>query len=216
VGEHPACLDNPSYHYFGRFGSWVAVIHLPQCGQRGGERARRIWRRRAARTVGRLGCGGGPARLFPPLRHGKAAVLEECVGEHRHEDVAVQASPGAALEVIETEFFLQLLVGLLNGLIANDKFCLARTLKLHLSWPRARHRLKRPALPHLSAEAIPHGAEHATAAHLARPAHRRSGGDRPAALGPGLPASPAVGGGASSRAGRGAGAPDPAGDVPCG
>jgi hypothetical protein len=103
----------------------------------------------------------------------------------------------------------------LNGLIANDKFCLARTLKLHLSWPRARHRLRRRALPYLSAEVTPHGAEHAAAAHLARLARRHAGGDRPAALGPGLPASPAVGG-ASSCAGCGAGAPDPAGDVPCG
>ena len=176
----------------------------------------------ARRTAGRLGCGGGPPAgsnlpVFPPPARGlEAQVLQVGEGDAGHQHVSVQATPRPTLEVAETQLLLQLLMRLLNGLIANDKFCLARTLKLHLSWPRARHRLKRPALPHLSAEAIPHGAEHATAAHLARPAHRRSGGDRPAALGPGLPASPAVGGGASSRAGRGAGAPDPAGDVPCG
>jgi hypothetical protein len=38
-------------------------------------------------------------------------VLEECVGEHRHEDVAVQAGPGSAFEAIETESLLRLLVG---------------------------------------------------------------------------------------------------------
>ncbi len=103
----------------------------------------------------------------------------------------------------------------LNGLIANDKFCWARTLQLRLSWSRARNRLKRLKPRHLSAEAIPHGAEHAAEAHLARPADRRADGDRPAALGPGLPASPAMGGHASSCANRGAGAPNPARDVSC-
>jgi hypothetical protein len=103
----------------------------------------------------------------------------------------------------------------LNGLIANGKFCWARTLQLHLSWSRARIKLEGPTPRHLSAEAIPHGAEHAAEAHLARPADRRADGDRPAALGPGLPASPAVGGNASSCADRGAGAPNPAGDVSC-
>jgi hypothetical protein len=103
----------------------------------------------------------------------------------------------------------------LNGLIANDKFCWARTLKLHLSWSRARSKLKWPTPRHLSAEVSPHGAEHAAEAHLARPADRRADGDRPAALGPGLPASPAMGGNASSCADRGAGAPNPAGDVSC-
>jgi hypothetical protein len=51
--------------------------------------------------VGRL----GSRRLGVPFPRFamKASVLEECVGEHRHEDVAVQASPGAALEVIEPE-----------------------------------------------------------------------------------------------------------------
>src|SRR3712207_9188238 len=69
----------------------------------------------AARTAGRLGRGGGPApaRLSPPLRRCEAAVLEEGVGEHRHERMAVQAGPGPALEVVEAEFVLQLLVGLL-------------------------------------------------------------------------------------------------------
>ena len=40
-------------------------------------------------------------------------MLEEGVGDHRHERVTVKAWPGSSLEVIETEFFLQLLMGLL-------------------------------------------------------------------------------------------------------
>jgi len=40
-------------------------------------------------------------------------MLEEGIGDHRHERVAVKALPGAALEVIETEFLFQLLVRLL-------------------------------------------------------------------------------------------------------
>jgi hypothetical protein len=35
----------------------------------------------------------------------------------------------------------------LNGLITNDKFCLTRAGKLQLSWPRARHRLRRAVAP---------------------------------------------------------------------
>ena len=40
-------------------------------------------------------------------------MLEEGVGDHRHERVPVKALPGSALEVIEAEFFLHLLMGLL-------------------------------------------------------------------------------------------------------
>ena len=40
-------------------------------------------------------------------------MLEEGVRDHRHERMAVKALPGSSLEVIETEFFFQLLVSLL-------------------------------------------------------------------------------------------------------
>ena len=40
-------------------------------------------------------------------------MLKEGVSDHRHKRVAVKASPGSSLEVIETEFFFQLLVSLL-------------------------------------------------------------------------------------------------------
>ena len=40
-------------------------------------------------------------------------MLEEGIGDHRHERVAVKALPGPALEVIEAEFLFQLLVSLL-------------------------------------------------------------------------------------------------------
>jgi integrase len=41
----------------------------------------------------------------------EATMLEEGVGDHRHERVPVQALPGSALEVIEAEFFFHLLMG---------------------------------------------------------------------------------------------------------
>ena len=41
-------------------------------------------------------------------------MLQEGVGNHRHEGMAVEAMPGSSLEVIEPEFFLQLLVRLLT------------------------------------------------------------------------------------------------------
>ena len=40
-------------------------------------------------------------------------MLEESVGDHRHERMTMQALPGSALEVIESKFFFQLLVSLL-------------------------------------------------------------------------------------------------------
>ena len=57
----------------------------------------------ACRTAGKLGRGGGPRIVFfPPCLRGD--VLEEGVGDHRHERMTVQALPGASLEVIEAEF----------------------------------------------------------------------------------------------------------------
>ena len=40
-------------------------------------------------------------------------MLEEGVSDHRHQRMPVKALPGATLEVIEAEFFLHLLMGLL-------------------------------------------------------------------------------------------------------
>jgi hypothetical protein len=50
--------------------------------------------------------------FFPPCSC-EAAILEESVGDHRHERVTVKALPGPALEVIKAKFFFQLLVCLL-------------------------------------------------------------------------------------------------------
>jgi hypothetical protein len=105
--------------------------------------------------------------------------------------------------------------GAFNGLITNDKFCLTRVRRLQLSWPRARGGLRGAAAPQLSGEVTHRGGEHAAAAYLACPAHWRVDANQPAALGPGLPAPPAVGGDEFIRADKGAGVPDPAGGVPC-
>ena len=73
----------------------------------------------ACRTAGRLGDGGGPGRpatFFPPSRLlglGEAQMLEVGAGDARRQRVPVQPGPGAALEVVEAEFLLHLLVGLL-------------------------------------------------------------------------------------------------------
>jgi len=40
-------------------------------------------------------------------------MLEEGVGDHGHQRMATQTSPRAAFEVVETKFFLELLVSLL-------------------------------------------------------------------------------------------------------
>src|SRR5437899_13024186 len=69
--------------------------------------------RMAWRTAGNVGRGGGPLILFFPPCCFKPAILEESLGDHRHERMTVKALPGSALEVIETKFFFQLLVSLL-------------------------------------------------------------------------------------------------------
>ncbi len=67
----------------------------------------------ASRTAGNVGRGGSPLILFFPSCCFEPAILEESVGDHRHERMTVKALPGSALEVIETKFFFQLLVSLL-------------------------------------------------------------------------------------------------------
>jgi len=50
---------------------------------------------------------------FFPCGSLQAQVLQEQVGDQRQQRVSVQPAPGAALEVIEPKFFLELLVRLL-------------------------------------------------------------------------------------------------------
>src|SRR4030095_11186836 len=86
-------------------------IHFRQWGHRcGGGRA--MSSRMAWRTAGQVGWGGGPVFLFFPPCCFEPAILEESVGDHRHERMTMQTLPRSALEVIETEFFFQLLVSL--------------------------------------------------------------------------------------------------------
>src|ERR687884_1372520 len=66
------------------------------------------------RTAGRLGAGGGPgsvpaALLFPP----EPQVLQEGEGEQAQQRVVVQAAPAPALEVVQPQLVLELLVHLL-------------------------------------------------------------------------------------------------------
>ena len=51
--------------------------------------------------------------LFFPPHFCETAMLEEGVSDHRHESVTVKAFPGSSLEVVEAQFFFQLLMGLL-------------------------------------------------------------------------------------------------------
>src|SRR5262249_17449919 len=91
---------------------FLLQIHFLQRGHRcGGGRA--MSSRMAWRTAGNVGRGGGPLILFFPPCCFKPAILEESVGDHRHERMTVKARPGSALEGIETKFFFQLLVSLL-------------------------------------------------------------------------------------------------------
>src|SRR4051794_16811689 len=71
----------------------------------------------ARRISGSEGCGGGPLRstFFPPPRSLQAPVLQVGKSDAGHQGVPVQAGPGPALEVGETELLLELLMRLLAG-----------------------------------------------------------------------------------------------------
>jgi hypothetical protein len=107
--------------------------------------------------------------------------------------------------------------GALNGLITNDKFCLTRIGRLQLNLSRVRSEPRASRLPQLFGEATHRGGEHAAAkaAPLANSAHWCVDANQPAALGPGLPAPPAVGDDESTGADKGAGIPDFDGGVAC-
>jgi hypothetical protein len=53
----------------------------------------------------------------------KPQVLQEGEGDHGHERVPVQAGPGAALEVVEPQFLLHLLMRLLAHPASLDRRC---------------------------------------------------------------------------------------------
>jgi hypothetical protein len=72
---------------------------LPHGGQ-----ARRRWR---SRQTGHLFFS------IRPVGPSRAQVLQVGAGDARHQRVPVQASPGAALEVVKAQFLLELLVALL-------------------------------------------------------------------------------------------------------
>ena len=138
--------------------------------------------------------GRGPP-CFPPLRRTQPPVLEEGVGDHGHERVAVRAGPRAALEVVEAELFLELLVRLLAhpARLAGDRqrlqvrvgrqsgeviLPLARVAGV----PAARPRARRAHRPSAGTSAPRSSRSPAGAASAARPrpaARRASGADRP-------------------------------------
>ena len=66
----------------------------------------------AWRTAGKVGWGGGPRILFFSPRLSEPLRLQEGVGHHRHQGVAVKPGPGSSFEVIEAEFLLELLMRL--------------------------------------------------------------------------------------------------------
>src|SRR3954453_231958 len=71
----------------------------------------------ARRISGSDGCGGGPlgTTFFSPTRRLQAPVLQISKGDAGHQGVAMQTGPGAALEVAEPQFLLELLMYLFAG-----------------------------------------------------------------------------------------------------
>src|SRR3954465_15409346 len=83
-----------------------------QCGQQRSTRVSAATIPR--RTAGGLGRGGGPGSGgVPPLFSPEPQVLQEGEGQQAQERVVVQPAPRAALEVVESQLVLELLVQLL-------------------------------------------------------------------------------------------------------
>src|SRR3954451_1730400 len=88
---------------------------------------------------------GGPVHLLDAvLQHSQDVVGENSDGKAEQRRTRVAKAADLALQRR-----LKALEHPLNGLIANDKFCWARTLQLRLSWSRARKKLKEPTPRHL-------------------------------------------------------------------
>ena len=64
------------------------------------------------RTAGKLGPGGGPGSIGVRVLLPEPQVLEKGEGELAQERVVVQAAPGAALEMVQPQLVLELLVHL--------------------------------------------------------------------------------------------------------
>jgi len=71
-------------------------------------------------------------------------VLEEAERDHGHERMAMQASPRPPFEVVEAEFLLHLLVGLLANPSRLDRG--RQFLKACVGWKVERWYLRSPAL----------------------------------------------------------------------
>ena len=132
---------------------------------------------------------------------GRGAHLS--LGEHRH-CLHTRQRPPRRPEAPEAEHrpgqALDAAVVLLDGLIANDKFCLVRRTRLRLSWSRLSLRDRSARASAASAEAL------LTAGTDAMPVDRASDDaadpGRPTPLGPGLPGAAGLDGGAGRSACR--------------
>ena len=91
-------------------------------------------------------------------------------------------------------------VVLLDGLIANDKFCLVRRTRLRLSWSRLSLRDRSARASAHSAEALLTGGTNAMPVERASDDAADLG--RPTPLGPGLPGGAGLDGGACGRVAR--------------
>src|SRR5688572_12020087 len=86
------------------------------------------------------------------------------------------------------------MLGDVNGLLTNDKFCLSRSARLTLAWSRYQVHLERQG--RIGSGYLRDESFHRGGGHEARMADSAADGPvpgRPAALGPGLPAPPAMG-----------------------
>ena len=125
------------------------------------------------------------------------------LGQHRHGLDAGQRPPRRP-EALKAEhrpcLAFDAAVVLLDGLIANDKFCLVRRTRLRLSWSRLSLRDRSARAGAASAEALLTGGTDAMPVDRASDDAADPG--RPAPLGPGLPGGADLDGGFGRRARR--------------
>src|SRR3954466_4275241 len=129
---------------------------------------------------------GDEGRLGPHVASANPPYLP--LPHHRHHLVACQCSsrrPEAAKAEPWPDQPLYAAVVLLDGLIANDKFCLVRRSRLRLSWSRLAARERGKGANAVSAASLQPGGADAMPVDLAR--DNAAGSGRPASMGSGLP-----------------------------
>ena len=152
-------------------------------------------RKRLADARGREGAAVGPLGALP----GETAIVDDAAGQPEL-GIRQQHQPGPAIRRLgvadarggPVEGLLAEAVGVLNGTVTSDKFCVSRYGRLRLTWWRRPLRRRQGVAGTPSCSDSGTGGSDAT--HLANPSEHGRATGWASSLGSGVPTPPALGG----------------------